>query len=294
MAVIWQVFALGSALFAGFGGVLQKKALNKKHATEYSLSFSVLSALLALPLLLKGDFSGISFNMLALAYLSSILITLALLFINKGVRHEEVSLAVPFLSLTPAFTAIFAFLALGERISLMQIAGIFVVVLGSYMIKLKHNMRLLDPVREIAKSKYLKYVITGAFFYGITSVIDRNIVGKEGFNANPLTYLVILQSFIALNFLIIYNFMYGKEKGVKESIKNNFLIVFVISIFTVLQRVFLLEAFSIAEVARVIPIKRLSILIVVIVGGELFHEDSILRKVIATAIMIAGGIMVMV
>jgi uncharacterized membrane protein len=48
-----------------------------------------------------------------------------------------------------------------------------------------------------------------------------------------------------------------------------------------------------APVAVVLSVKRLSVFFTVMLGGYIFRERSLLKKTVATAIIIAGAIMIM-
>jgi hypothetical protein len=43
----------------------------------------------------------------------------------------------------------------------------------------------------------------------------------------------------------------------------------------------------------VLSVKRISVFIAVVIGGKLFNEKNLFRKALATAIMVAGAIMIM-
>ena len=99
--MVWFLFALGSAIFAALSALTEKKSLIKIHAMEFSCALAILNFLLSLPLIFLADFN-IPLFVLVVMYASSIIATVAFLFIAKAVRHLEVSLVSPLLNLNPA------------------------------------------------------------------------------------------------------------------------------------------------------------------------------------------------
>ncbi|HEX2224982.1 MAG TPA: DMT family transporter [Thermoanaerobaculia bacterium] len=75
------------------------------------------------------------------AFGSVVLNVLANLGFFVAIRSSPLSLTIPLLSLTPVFTTLLAIPTLGERPTLMQAAGIALVVVGALLL----NLRRRDP-----------------------------------------------------------------------------------------------------------------------------------------------------
>ncbi|MGE5500287.1 MAG: hypothetical protein ACM3Q2_19600, partial [Syntrophothermus sp.] len=65
-----------------------------------------------------------------------------------------------------------------------------------------------------------------------------------------------------------------------------------IALLTIVYRYTEIAAVKNAPVALVLSIKRISVFFAVIIGGRIFKESSLLIKSIATAIIIAGVILI--
>jgi uncharacterized membrane protein len=69
--------------------------------------------------------------------------------------------------------------------------------------------------------------------------------------------------------------------------------IILIAVLTAGYRYTQIKAIKIAPVSLVISVKRISVFIAVVIGGKLFNEKNLFRKALATAIMVAGAIMIM-
>ena len=75
--------------------------------------------------------------------------------------------------------------------------------------------------------------------------------------------------------------------------KKIWLWIILIAVLTAGYRYTQIRAIKIAPVSLVLSVKRISVFIAVIIGGKLFNEKNLLKKTLATAIMVAGAIMIM-
>jgi drug/metabolite transporter (DMT)-like permease len=65
-----------------------------------------------------------------------------------------------------------------------------------------------------------------------------------------------------------------------------------IAVLTIAYRFSEILAIKIAPVALVLSVKRLSIFIAVIVGGKIFKEKNLIKKLIAAGIILAGSFLI--
>ncbi len=99
--------------------------------------------------------------------------------------------------------------------------------------------------------------------------------------------------FIAINFSIFVSFKYSPKEIVKGFVDAKWIIVLV-SLATIGYRFSALLALKQLEVGVVSAIKRLSAVLIVLIGGELFHEHNLRQKIVACVIMILGAVLIVV
>lgn len=97
--------------------------------------------------------------------------------------------------------------------------------------------------------------------------------------------------FLAIIFISLIIFS-GKSKQIKSPLKNSWKWIFILALFTITYRYTQIQAIKIASVALVLSIKRISVFFAIIIGGRIFKEHGLLKKAIATTIMILGAILI--
>ncbi|HVK59997.1 MAG TPA: DMT family transporter [Bdellovibrionales bacterium] len=97
---------------------------------------------------------------------------LATLWFIEAVALIPFSLAIPILSLTPVFTTTGAFFALDERIDLKQIAGIAIIVAGTFILsRVESAKQTTTDAKSIRKGLVLMALV--ALMWALTPVFDK-------------------------------------------------------------------------------------------------------------------------
>jgi uncharacterized membrane protein len=91
-----------------------------------------------------------------------------------------------------------------------------------------------------------------------------------------------------VNLVIFYLMSNGKVKNIVAVFKKEWWATIGAGLSLVLQTLFYAMALEVAEIALVLPVKRLSILMATIVGGKMFHEKNIMLNTIIGLIMLVG------
>lgn len=290
----WFVLAFFSALFSAAAALSQKQVLRKMGAFDFSLVVSFIVLVISIPMLLTMDFDKITIPSILALFVKSIIGAGAFICVMLAIKNLEVSGALPLLALTPGFVAVFAFLFIAESLSTNEMFGIGLLMLGTYILEVKSNQKLLDPYIILAKSKFHRYVIGALLLFTISSILDKVIL-KE-FKLPPDSFLFFQHLFLALIFFGVSFFrdkkMEVRIKTMKEN-KELFIWVFVIAVLTFGYRWTQIEAVKIAPVALVLSVKRISVFFSTLIGGKIFKESGLLKKAIATAVIIAGTLLIM-
>lgn len=286
----WYYFALLAALFTSFGSITTKKILIKERSFEFSVMMAIVNFILVVPLLFMIDYNfppKVWLYIFGAGFFGS----LAFLAVAKGIKHLDISISSPLLCFGPVITALIAYAFLGERITSIQLLGIFIIILGSYILELdpkSHNLK--EPLKRIISSRYAQFIFLALLLYGFSSIFDKKALGS----ISALTYIPIVHFFIVLNFLLMI-FLF--HKGIRTVIGGFKLAgpwVIVLGIFIFTYRYFQAEAMSLAMVSLVVPIKRSSALITTIVGGKIYKEKNILLKTSSCLIMILGIVLIVI
>lgn len=286
----WVIFILIGTVFTAFSSLISKKILSKEHAMEFTAVFGLFFLLVSSPLFFFIDYSSITFNSLVLVFVSTLFSVMGAIFMHKSMRHTDVGTVMSLWVLGPGFVAISAFLFLGEKLSYMQMSGIGLLIVGAYILESKNHQKIFDPFKLLFKKKYLRYVIIALIIYAFSATIDRYVLFN--LNMNVEAFIAFSALFYAFFGFTVLNLFHNGLKGMKNGIKNVGWLVLIIALFSLLTSFYQSKAIALAPVGLVLTVKRLATLIVIVIGGEMFHENHIIKKCISAIIMIAGVLMI--
>ncbi len=283
----WFLLALLSAIFLSASSIIEKQVLKKVHAMDFSSAHAVLNFFLSLPFIFFIDWQEVTGIIILFTLTASLFSALAFLLSAKGVRHLELSTVSPLLSLSPGVTAVIAFLVLGEKLHFLGIVGIGFMIIGSYILSSHPHQKLLDPLRTTIRSKYIYFIFLAIIFYSIGSIFDRAIL--HTFSTALPIYFLFVHFFIALLFIPISGIFGFGLKGIRQGFRDGGIGLFSVSILSMISTFFQMFAIQLVPVALVSGVKRSSSFFTTIIAGELFHENNLKRKIIASCIIIVGS-----
>lgn len=220
-----------------------------------------------------------------------------------AVKRSPLSLTIPFLSLTPAFAALVAWLVLGEEPSLLQDAGIALVVIGALSLGASEAEAesLDDPTEAEAGSPRAKKLIVfarepGAWMmmgtaacWGITGVLDKQALAYASVPAHALVQLsgVVLA---ALLWLVIRKRL--RELVAVERRQIGALILATLAGLVALGMQLLAIQYVLVGVVETLK-RAIGLISAVIVGKLAFAEAVNRAKILAVIAMIAGVTLLM-
>jgi drug/metabolite transporter (DMT)-like permease len=288
----WYIFAFTASILAAAAAIVEKKALQREHAMEFGAVLSVFSLLVTLPFLATIDYSRLRLVPIAIIFVATLGGSLAFLLISKAVRHLEVSTVSPLLVLGAGITATIGSLVLGEKLTPLQMLGLVLLIVGVYILETHSHSSWLEPFKAIVRSKYLVFIILALVVYGFTATLDRVVLAR--FAMQPQAYIVIAHLFLMINFVTMLSIWHGGFGDLAHGIKNAGWIILLVAVLTVAYRYAHTMAIALAYIGLVEAIKRTSAFFATLIGGELFHEKNLFRKLVACLIMIGGSVLLVI
>lgn len=287
---MWQLLAFTSAIFSALAAIFEKKALLKTNPLVFSLLLSLFTLILSLPFLGWVNFSAIESKTVLILYGKSILGALAFLLVMNGLKKLEISSSLPLLVLTPGVVAILAYLLLNESLAPYDIAGMFLLLIGTYYLQIKAGNSFFDPFKFATQNKAYLYLLGAILLFSTTTILDKTIL--KTYRLQPEAFLPIQQLFFTLNFLILFILRKGKTYELQWTLNTSWKIILAIACFAIIYRYSHILAIKAGSVALVLSIKRSSVFFATLLGGQYFKEQGLLRKSIATAVMIMGAVLI--
>ncbi|CAH0514029.1 unnamed protein product [Peronospora belbahrii] len=208
---------------------------------------------------------------------------------NRAIQISTLSATVPFLSFTPAFLVIVAFVVLGEVPTISGMLGVSIATLGGFWLQGAKDINTSKDLFVDASNagKGSMYMIIVAFLWSISNAFDK--IGVQ--NSTPLVYGATIQIIVAGGSYILQKMRVGGEEvylpiGQQPKIPWKFVIL--TGITSVVAYYINLVATQHLEVSYVIAIKRSGCIWSVLMGRFLFRERDLRKKFPSILLMVLG------
>ena len=130
---------------------------------------------------------------------------------------------------------------------------------------------------------WIYYAILSAVLAALTSVLAK--VGIAGINSNLAT---AIRTAVVLVMAWLVVFLSGAQSGIKNITGKSMLFLVLSGIATGLSWLCYYRALQIGDVAKVVPIDKLSIVITVVLAFAFLHEQITVKTIIGCVLITAG------
>lgn len=284
--MVWALLSVLSGLGDAVSFAMMKKLINLDHYV-----ILLCRHLVTLPFLLFGflfyDVPKVSLNFYVVVFINVIILLIAVFIMIRSLEISDMSASIPMLSFTPIFLLFVSFVLLQEFPTFVGLIGIFIVVIGHYIIHLSSlKQGYLEPLKSIFKNKGIFYMFIVSFLFSINATIS-----KIGINLSNPSYYIFMNYLLASVFL---SFMFYSKIGKNyQSIKKNANYIVLLGISTAFMELLVAIALKLAIVPYVISLKRSSVIFSVIIGVVLFKEKHFSEAFIGSVIMFTGATLIL-
>ncbi|MFA4858090.1 MAG: DMT family transporter [Candidatus Margulisiibacteriota bacterium] len=281
----WILFALLSALATGCSDAVSKFLLQKDDefivawlSVVFIVPLSLIGLFLTRPLQVEAGFWQVALILIPLEIF-------AFLAYLKALRLSPLTLTLPFLSFTPVFVIVTSRLILGEKISALGMAGVALVVLGSYWLNINEVKKgFFAPWLAIGREAGSRWMFLVAFIYGINVVLGKQMIILSDPNFFALVFPLII--FFGLTPFLLFRLKSGQSKF---NLNPGRLGLYCLAaIFLGLTIIGHFNAVSMTYAAYAISLKRTSILFGSLMGLVFFKEKNAFSRLVGIGIMLAG------
>mgnify|MGYP001794074848 FL=1 len=286
--MLWFLLSSGTALCEALKDVTGKQAL--KSLDEYSvlLGFSTVGALLMGSFMLMTEGVPTLGPRYGLALLvGGGLNILAFTLYFRAIKTADLSLTVPLVTLTPLFLLVTSPIIVGEWPTGLDAVGVVLLITGSYVLNLKPSEGFtLAPLQAITANAGSRTMVCVAFLWSITSNFDK--VGT--LNSSSLFWGMSLFTTVALGMVpfVAQRILQKGLQNVVSPLRVQAKFVILAGIFIAIGVSLQFAALTMAPVAQVIAVKRMSALISVGFGYFLFGETDLRERLLGASIMVSG------
>ena len=281
--MLWLALALLSAFFPSLVDVFGKKCLSRSDEMVVGWAVRAVAVAFMAPALLITGIPSLGARFWLALLVSGGINTLTTVLYVKAIKGSHLSLAVPMVSFTPLFLVATSPLIAREFPGAGGIAGIILIVLGSYLLNLNHASKgPLAPFRALLREKGPRLMLLAAFLWSISSAFDK--VGVT--SSSPLLWTVAVNCFVAalLTPAMLRRFSSGERRIAACQASN----LVALGLSSALGNVFYVFALSMGYVAYVIAVKRTSIILTGLWAIFHFREEGASGRLLGILVMVAG------
>ena len=290
--MLWFFLAAGTALCEALKDATGKQALKSLDEYLVLFGFSTVGALLMGVFMVMTE----GWPTLGPRYGQAILIggglnILAFTLYFRAIKTADLSLTVPLVTLTPLFLLVTSPIIVGEQPTELDAVGVILLIVGSYVLNLNPSHGVtIAPLKAIINNAGSRTMVGVAFIWSITSNFDK--VGT--LNSSALFWGTSLFSAIAIGMVpfVIQRIWQTGLAAIVTPLKVQAKFVILAGFFIAIGVSLQFAALTMAPVAQVIAVKRMSALISVSLGYLLFGEVGLRERFLGAAIMV-GGVAVM-
>ncbi len=277
MAWAWLVLLYG--VLKGARDVAKKKAMEKSSVLGVLFFYTFLSFLMVLPEA-KGAM-GVSVPLMGATVIKSFVIFVGWICGFKALEKMPVSL-YGILDLSQMlFTMLLGVVFLGERMTLLQGAGLLLVLSGLVMLRAGKNGGAMKS--EGIEMKWVGMALICCLFNGISGTMDKVLMKSMTSVQLQFWYMFFLSGFYGVYLLI------RKIRIDWKSVLKNGWIWLMAVLFVIGDRaLFMANGMPDSRVTVMTLIKQSSCVMAIIGGRLIFREKNIGYKLICAGVVIAG------
>lgn len=264
--MMWMMYAIGSAFFAGITSILAKigiKNIDSNLAT--AIRTIVVLFFSWFMVILVGSYTELStLELKTILYLisSGIATGLSWLCYFKALQLGNVNKVTPIDKSSTILTILLAMIFFHESVTLFKIIAILCMGFGTLlMIEQKQDARVSSD------NKWMMYALLSAVFASLTSILGK--VGIQGIESNLGT---AIRTIVVLMMAWIVVFVTGKQKEMTKIDKKSWAFILISGLTTGLSWLCYYKALQNGEVGIVVSIDKLSILVTILFSRLVLKE----------------------
>lgn len=280
----WIFLGLGYALFNALAATLDKKVLINRDIDPIAFSMTryIFNAAVSYIFILIF-FSNVADNASSKIIVLSVCYFFAGLTYFYAMKFGDVSKLIPFHNTITALLSFFlAIFILSERFIALDFLGVFIIVIGGYIIWT--DGKLIVPVKTMG----IVLIAISGVFIALNGIAAKYLVASM----HPVFMSFYMYSLAALYFFVVV-LLFKREETLKTlhavfGSAKFFIMTALASVFAVAGIVMLFFALSIQIAAKVLPIIGTLPLFVALIGWLVLKERHGMARVFGSILLIIG------
>jgi len=196
---MWFILSLGNAFYESISDALSKSMVQKLDIVFSSFVIRLCVFLMFIPVWFLFDRTISKDGYFWIFCLGTTLLnTIAILLYMKALQESDLSLCLPILKFSPVWTLLTAPLINGESIGLFGSSGIFIMILGAYLMNLSQRSQgFFAPFTIFWRDKGMRSMLFVSLLWSVSAPLDKEAIR----HASPLFFMMVLNGLLTLAFI---------------------------------------------------------------------------------------------
>lgn len=285
------VYVFGRLMFSLASTVYQKKlAQHGLHPFYIVAATYFVLGILATPLLLFIDFSRLSVDFWLNVLLASLFDVAGWMFLVLSLSKTDLSVFGPLNAYKVVASMLLAVLFLHEIPSAQGLSGVLLIIVGSFFLMPPTATTQTNKIGGLLRDKGVQARFLSIFLFSVGTVFLKKSVAGGALETTVFWSLIGLPLVLFSNYFFLPSSLTEQIKTTKQHLYSIALVgamVFAMQYFTLLLLANMLVAYALA-------LFQLGMVLQVLIGYRVFNEKDIVRKLLASLVMMAGSLLVLV
>lgn len=282
----WFILSLLTALTSSLRDIQLKQHSLNISTTAICCALSLFTSILLLPIAIISETLPDFSNAWPYAITSATTLAIGWLLFANATKITEISLLAPLRPLSLLYILLFGQLVFKEAVTVQGALGVFLVLVGAYLVNVKSNQKgVFAPLRNLFSHKGQRLMLLTTCSFGFCALFEKAGIGLS----SPL-YFSCLENFIAC--LVIFPILLWQKQHPLQIFNKHYKALLSLSVSNTLMFCSQSIALIFAPTAYVVAVKSLNVLLTTGFGGKFFEEQNLLQRSLAGAITVLGVVVI--
>lgn len=284
--MMWLLYAVGSAFFAGVTSILAKCGIRKTDSTVATairtVVILVFSWLIVFLIGAQSEISSIDGKTLVFLILSGAATGTSWLCYFRALQIGDINKVVPIDKSSTVLTILLALIFLHEGLSFPKLLAVVVITVGILLMIEKKDVKTPS---QSGKGSWFLYACGSAFFASLTAILGK--IGISGVESNLGT---AIRTTVVLVMAWMMVFVTGKQKELRGIPRKELFYICCSGIATGASWLCYYHALQDGPASVVAPIDKLSVLVTVAFSYFVFGEKLSRKAGVGLALLTGGTV----
>lgn len=279
---MWLSFAFLSAALLGFYDVCKKHALRGNAVIPVLFLNTLFCSIIFLPMALQTPFGG--WDVQRYIVLKACIVLSSWLLGYIGIKHLPITIVGPINATRPVMVLIGALLIFGERLNLLQWAGVVLAIMSFFLLSRSGRKEGID----FRHNRWIVCTVGAAVLGALSGLYDKYLMAVDGGLGLPRLTVQCWYNFyqcLMMGAMLIVLWWPKRHEGTPFCWRWSILFI---SLFLSIADYVYFYSLSLdgALVSVVSMVRRSSVLVSFMLGALLFHEKNLRSKAIDLALVL--------